>query len=416
MTIESKNLLVAVKAFSRANPLPLDASEVHESFEAAQLYATSPKAYAGQTIKVLIDGKYQSYTLNGTQAPYTLSPVCADQQVAFVQIVDELPSDDPEQGVIYIVTTDNTGYIWNGVEFVVVFESIEGLTARVDSIEENLSLYAPIESPVFTGMVTLPGDPNTDLEAATKQYVDHLFEGVVSCAPGVVSSTQEIPSSYMAGQTWRVIEAGVYAGQICEVGDLLIAAEDNGEIIVVQANLTNSVSGPESAIDANIAVFDGTTGKLIKDSTISMASVTEVVNWITEHKDVLETYTMTQNELVENINNCYTKEEVENLLSEINNKVVENSNNITNLTETLGALPEGVTVQEYIDGALANYTTTEELQAQYVTKNDMTKVEADIAKAIQRAEAAEDNAKAYTDEKTLEVQNYIEELLTITEW
>ena len=75
MTIESKNLLVAVKAFSRANPLPLDASEVHESFEAAQLYATSPKAYAGQTIKVLIDGKYQSYTLNGTQAPYTVSGV-----------------------------------------------------------------------------------------------------------------------------------------------------------------------------------------------------------------------------------------------------------------------------------------------------------------------------------------------------
>ena len=41
----------------------------------------------------------------------------------------------------------------------------------------------------------------------------------------------------MAGQTWRVLEAGVYAGHICEVGDLLIAAEDNGEIIVVQANL-----------------------------------------------------------------------------------------------------------------------------------------------------------------------------------
>ena len=64
MTIESKDLLVAIKAYSRANPLPLDASEVHDSLEAAQAYAMSAKAYPGQTIKVLQNGVYETYVLN----------------------------------------------------------------------------------------------------------------------------------------------------------------------------------------------------------------------------------------------------------------------------------------------------------------------------------------------------------------
>ena len=64
MTIESKDLLVAIKAYSRANALPLDASEVHDSLEAAQEYAASAKAYPGQTIKVFQNGAYETYVLN----------------------------------------------------------------------------------------------------------------------------------------------------------------------------------------------------------------------------------------------------------------------------------------------------------------------------------------------------------------
>lgn len=64
MTIESKDLLVAIKAFSRGEKLPLDASEIHDSLEQAQAYAQSPTAYAGQTIKVLQNGKYETYVLN----------------------------------------------------------------------------------------------------------------------------------------------------------------------------------------------------------------------------------------------------------------------------------------------------------------------------------------------------------------
>ena len=59
MAIESKNLLVAIKAYSRGNALPLDASEVHASLADANAYANSATAYPGQTIKALVDGKYK---------------------------------------------------------------------------------------------------------------------------------------------------------------------------------------------------------------------------------------------------------------------------------------------------------------------------------------------------------------------
>jgi len=72
-TIESKNLLVWVKAMSRGKALPLDASEIHDSLAAAQAYASNPIAYAGQTIKALLeDGKYHEYILQPSEAGYVL--------------------------------------------------------------------------------------------------------------------------------------------------------------------------------------------------------------------------------------------------------------------------------------------------------------------------------------------------------
>ena len=62
--IESKDLMVAVKSFARANPLPLDKDEIWESKSAAEAYVQGPTAYPGQTLKVLMeDGKYKTYTI-----------------------------------------------------------------------------------------------------------------------------------------------------------------------------------------------------------------------------------------------------------------------------------------------------------------------------------------------------------------
>lgn len=61
--MESKDLMVAVKSFARANPLPLDKDEIWESKSAAEAYIQGSTAYPGQTLKVLINGKYMIYTV-----------------------------------------------------------------------------------------------------------------------------------------------------------------------------------------------------------------------------------------------------------------------------------------------------------------------------------------------------------------
>lgn len=87
MAIDSKNLLVWVKAMSRGQALPLDASEIYESMAEAQTYAsTSAIAYAGQTIKVKMDdGKYHTYTLQPSENSFALEESASGGSGATIQ-------------------------------------------------------------------------------------------------------------------------------------------------------------------------------------------------------------------------------------------------------------------------------------------------------------------------------------------
>lgn len=91
---------------------------------------------------------------------------------------------------------------------------------------------------------------------------------------GVVNSTATLPPyNYKAGWLYSVQEAGTYAGNACEVGDLIICVKDyasgsasNADWAVLQANLDGAVTGPSQSVAAHVVVFDGTSGKRIKDS------------------------------------------------------------------------------------------------------------------------------------------------------
>ena len=88
MAIESKDLLVWVKAMSRGQALPLDASEIYASMAEAEAYASSPIAYAGQTIKVLQDdGKYHEYILQPNSSGYVLEDIFSIDDVSSEYIV-----------------------------------------------------------------------------------------------------------------------------------------------------------------------------------------------------------------------------------------------------------------------------------------------------------------------------------------
>ena len=310
MAIESKNLLVWVKAMSRGQALPLDASEIYSTLAEAENYAsTSAIAYAGQTIKAMTeDGKYHSYILQPSEAGYTLEEVGAVNEAdlkQYVMVVDSLPESGQIEGILYINNTD--GYVWTGSAWRKVFWDVSSdvteVSNRVDELETALEAKAPINNPVFSGVVKVGEE-----EVAVKSYVDGLFANLVSAEPGIVDSTHPLPENYKAGQHFRVAEAGTYAGVKCEVGDLILVVKNyaadtaaDDDFMVLQANIDGAVtSASETTTIGEIVVFDSVTGKVIKGAGVQIGSLNDAIAKAHEHanKTVLDSYDKTQTELL----------------------------------------------------------------------------------------------------------------------
>ena len=141
---------------------------------------------------------------------------------------------------------------------------------------------ADLASPTFTGTPAAPTasvGTNTTQIATTAFVAAEInskivaaqamtFKGTIGASPATV---QALPATHNVGDTYSVATAGTYAGETCEVGDLIICvtagtAASDSHWTVQQKNIDGAVVGPSSSVDANVAVFDSTTGKLIKDS------------------------------------------------------------------------------------------------------------------------------------------------------
>lgn len=307
MAIESKDLLVAIKAFTRANALPLDASSVHGSQELANTYAKQANAYGGQIITAKVDGKFKAFVLQGENGNCTIEPIGADPS-ALKQyvIVGTRPESGQQQGTIYI--DNNVGYIWDGAKWVKIFEdvsaSITDFQKRITKLESDISLKANIANANFTGTVKLEGK-----DLATKEYAESLVNAAKSEVPIVIDGDHPFPSTtYKAGQKYVVALAGTYLGQKCEIGDLILIVKDynsdshsNADGIVLQSNIDGAVTSAEqSSIDGEIVVMSGATGKVIKSSKINMTALSNAIAKVHEHanKAKLDTYTKTQTELL----------------------------------------------------------------------------------------------------------------------
>lgn len=121
-------------------------------------------------------------------------------------------------------------------------------------------------------------------QKAAKAYVDNLltaseavvFKGVKDC-----SANPNYPEA-KAGYLYRVSVAGKIgggAGVNVEVGDTLLCitnaaagtqAEVGAKWELIQANIDGAVVGPAAATDGNLASYNGATGKIVKDSGLSL--------------------------------------------------------------------------------------------------------------------------------------------------
>lgn len=161
----------------------------------------------------------------------------------------------------------------------------KGFTAAsqtdLDAVEATANAAMPKSGGTFTGPVTVQ-TPTEDGHASTKGYVDQeaaaaeqaakeyadsilgandamVFKGTL----GTGGTVEALPTTYETGWTYRVITAGSYAGQQCEVGDLIIAianATDDGsntDWTVAQTNIDGAVTHGAALTADEILLGDG---------------------------------------------------------------------------------------------------------------------------------------------------------------
>ena len=147
-------------------------------------------------------------------------------------------------------------------------------------------------------------------QQSVKAYVDAnlaandamIFKGTIGTGGTLTLAAFNALVVYDAGWSYKVITAGTYKGVVSEIGDMFIATVDrasggvNADWTVVQANLDGAVIGPASAGSGNVATFDGTSGKLIQDSglTLSGSNTGDEPNASTTVKGIIEIATITE--------------------------------------------------------------------------------------------------------------------------
>lgn len=122
---------------------------------------------------------------------------------------------------------------------------------------------------------TFPSSAKVPTSLAVVNYVNNafstkdalLYKGTIGASGNRIT----LPSSdYMAGFVYKVADAGIYAGQRCEVGDLIIATSDanetdtgiiNSHWTVIQTNITYSIQQTYNSTSA-----DPISGAGVKDA------------------------------------------------------------------------------------------------------------------------------------------------------
>src|SRR5579862_390844 len=139
-----------------------------------------------------------------------------------------------------------------------------------------------------TNALVLPGDPSSDLQAATTHYVD----GRVSTAPGalifrgMIDCSTTPPPDYPdadqgdlyvvshPGQIGGTSGANVLIGDmlLCRVNDTASGSQSGAGLnwVIVQSKVQNAAAGPGTAVSGDFAMFDGASGTLLKDGGLSL--------------------------------------------------------------------------------------------------------------------------------------------------
>lgn len=144
-------------------------------------------------------------------------------------------------------------------------------TGELQQVKTTADAAMPKSGGAFTGAITVQ-EPTEATNPATKQYVDGLmsandamiYKGTVGGADSDATVTDfDSLTDYKIGWTYKVVEDGTYAGQVCQIGDMLIAIADyadsfkNEDWTVVQTNIDGAVTSTDTLTANQLVLGNG---------------------------------------------------------------------------------------------------------------------------------------------------------------
>ncbi len=187
------------------------------------------------------------------------------------------------------------------------WDSWDKMKDNVYDLKINLSKKADIDSPALTGTPKAPtasAGTNTE-QIATTAFVQKavsdgiaasdalIFKGTIgserdsdgNIINGTEGTVTELPFTYKTGWTYRVIAEGTYAGQVCEIGDLIVALNDSDEPMLDSAG--NNITVDSDWCVAQTNINGAITGIRSGDAYIEYSQSGSIVTLT--HKDVKRT-------------------------------------------------------------------------------------------------------------------------------
>lgn len=196
---------------------------------------------------------------------------------------------------------------WDDATSAAIYGDIAITSGQVTDLAGAMALKADLDSPAFTGTPRVPYPSNTadgSLEIANVDYVLDVVGNIGEAMHyrGAVTNTEDLPTSGEAGDTWKVAEAGTYAGHKCEVGDMIIANKTfstgptSSDVDVIQTNIDGAVTGPSAATSGHFTIFDNANGKVIADAGYGIERFKTVQSAVSFTSGALQTVnTISQN-------------------------------------------------------------------------------------------------------------------------
>lgn len=150
------------------------------------------------------------------------------------------------------------------------------LTSEITDIKDN---FLKRTGGTMTGAISMGGSkitatytPSDNSDLTNKEYVDTAIDTAITASDAMIfkgtigtggSVTQLPTSKYKTGWTYRVITDGTYAGNACEVGDMLIALNDgpssgssviDNDWVSVQGNIDGAVIAPNNLTSNQLVI------------------------------------------------------------------------------------------------------------------------------------------------------------------